>query len=85
MAFISCFNCTKVPEAARGVGIGGQLAKAAIDWAAGRKRDQAESGGDGEVLREDAEKHVVLSCSFLKRWHQLNPTPGHNAVVLDQS
>merc|ERR1719331_3214211 len=34
---------TEVPEAARGAGIGGQLAKAAIDWAAGRKnsRDQA--------------------------------------------
>ena len=81
---MTCNTCTKVPEAAQGAGVGGQLAKAALDWAAGRKQDQADSGEDG-VQGEDVHQHVVLSCSFLKRWHQLNPTPEHTAVVLEQS
>merc|ERR1712192_243665 len=79
---------TEVPEAARGAGVGGQLAKAALDWAAGRKNpgDQADSGtNDDEAGGEHThQQHVILSCSFLNRWHQLNPTPEHIAVVVEQ-
>ena len=76
-----------MPEAARGAGVGGQLAKAALDWAAGRKNStgQAGSGGNDDAGGEDTHQNVILSCSFLKRWHQLNSTPEHIAVVVDQS
>merc|ERR1719504_328856 len=42
---------TEVPEAARGAGVGGQLAKAALDWAAERKNPSynAESGGNDDA------------------------------------
>merc|ERR1712181_167586 len=64
---------TEVPEAARGAGVGGQLAKAALDWAAGRKRlreEQADSGGNDDAGGEHThQQHVILSCSFLNRWH----------------
>merc|ERR1712192_229101 len=47
---------TEVPEAARGAGVGGQLAKAALDWAAGRKNPgdhQADNGGNDDAGGED--------------------------------
>ena len=55
-----------MPEAARGAGVGGQLAKAALDWAAGRKNptDQAGSGGNDDAGGEDPHQVVILSCSF---------------------
>merc|ERR1712192_156391 len=61
---------TEVPEAARGAGVGGQLAKAALDWAAGRKSLGDSGSNDGAGGEDNTCKHVILSCSFLNRWHQ---------------
>ena len=75
-SFILIYHCLalKVPEAARGAGVGGLLAKAALDWAAGRKNlkeiggDQADSDGVHGGGKGHQQQHVVLSCTFLKRW-----------------
>ena len=78
-----------MPESARGAGIGGQLAKAALDWAAGRKipKDQiANQTEDKSDQKEEEKVHpfVVLSCSFLRRWHHLNPMPEHANIIVEE-
>ena len=82
-------SCPKVPESARGAGIGGQLAKAALDWAAARKipKDQIANQTEDKSDQKEEEKDqpfVVLSCSFLKRWHHLNPMPEHANIVVEE-
>ena len=65
--------------------MGGLLAKAALDWAAGRKNLKEIGGDQADSDGVHGQQHVVLSCTFLKRWHQLNPIPEHIAVVVNKS
>ena len=69
---------TKVPLAARGGGLGGALAVAALDWAVQEGRKVSCPGPDSAPAPQ-----VKLSCSFLRRWLREQGLPSHKAVVVN--